>query len=144
MHETHRKTGIGSSVHGTITTQRAHVVDHPGAQARTFAHHGRRGCIQGDHHIQLAGDGFDHRSDAFELFGRRYRAGARPGGLATDVDQGGASGNHLGGVAQRGVTGIEAATIGEGIWGDVEDAHDVGLGQIKNPAAARQPGRVLH
>jgi hypothetical protein len=47
-------------------------------------------------------------------------------------------------MAQRRIELAEFATIGERIGSDIENAHDMRLGQIKNPVAARQPGRGLN
>ncbi|MDT4852212.1 hypothetical protein FQZ97_864360 [compost metagenome] len=144
VHQAHREPAIGRRIQGAVAAQGAHIVDHPRPKARAFAHHRRGGGIQGNHHIQFAGDGLDHWRDTLQLLGRRHRAGSRPSRLTADVDQGRASGHHLGGMAQRRVASIEATAVGERIGGDIEDAHHVWLGQIKNPAAARQPGLVLH
>ena len=44
-------------------------------------------------------------------------------------------------MTQRGVGLTEAATIGKGVGGYIKNAHDMRMGQIKDPVAAKQPGR---
>src|SRR5690606_2123884 len=66
--------------------------------------------------------------------------GSGAGGLAAHIDQGGAGLDHGRGVPQRLVALGVASAVGERVGGDVEDAHHMRTGKIKNPAAALQPG----
>ncbi len=70
-------------------------------------------------------DAFDDGQDAVDLLLRGDgSAGARAGGFAADVDDGGAVREH----GERGLNGlvdrVQQATVGEGIRRDVQDAHD--------------------
>ncbi|MNP50345.1 hypothetical protein D3C76_1446050 [compost metagenome] len=144
VHEAHRQTGVRRSVQGAIALQGPHVVDQPGTQAGCFTHDSRRGGIDRNDHVEATVDGLDHWRHTLQLLGHRDCTRTRARGLATDVDQRCAGGNHRFGVAQGLVALTEATAIGEGIGGDIENTHDMGMRQIKNPVAARQPGRVLH
>ena len=144
VHQAHRQTGIGRRVQGTIALQRAYVVDQPSPQPRRLADDRRRGGIDRNDHIQAAIDCLDHRRHALDFFGHRHGTRPRARRLATDVDQRGACGDHRFGMPQRSVALAEAPAVREGVGGDIEDTHDMGTRQIKNPVAARQPGRVLH
>src|SRR5690606_3712592 len=62
--------------------------------------------------------------------------------LSAHIDQGRPGLDHGHGMPQRGVALGVAATIGKGVGGDVEDPHHMRTGQIENPAAAEQPGRL--
>ncbi|MNC30345.1 hypothetical protein D3C75_786270 [compost metagenome] len=143
VHEAYRQAGICGSIQGAIALQGSHVVDQPGTEARRFTHDRWGGGIDRDDHVEAAVDRLDHGGYPLQLLGHRNRARARPRGLAADVDQRGACGNHRFGMTQRLVALVEAPAIGEGIRGDIENTHDMGTGQIKNPVAARQPGWVL-
>ena len=144
VHETHREPGVGSGIQGAITLQATDVIDQPGTEARRFTHDGRRRSIDRNDDVQAAVDSLDHRRHTLQLLGHGYRTRTGARGLTTDVDQRGAGGSHRFGMAQGRVALTEAPTIGEGIGGDIENTHDMGTRQIKNPVAARQPGRVLH
>lgn len=139
VHQADRQTARGGRLQGAGTLQRTHVVDQPGAETRRFAHHRRCRGIHGNHHVQLAGNRLDGRADPLQLLdlGDRWRTGA--GRLAADVDQRGAGTHHGFGMAQRGITLIEAPTVGEGVGSNVEDAHHLRTGQIERPTAAGQP-----
>ncbi|MNP16859.1 hypothetical protein D3C76_1092680 [compost metagenome] len=143
MHQAHRQTGGCCGIQGAITTERAHIVDQPGTEPGRLTDHRWRRSIDRDDHIEFATDRLDDRRNALQFFKRRHRASARAGGLATDIDQGRTGSHHRLGMTQCRITLGETTAIGEGIGGDIEDTHDMGTGQIKNPVAARQPGRVL-
>ncbi len=128
MHETDRQTAVGRSIQRAIAPQRAHIVDQPSPQTRTLTDHGRRRSVDRDDDVQLAGDGLDDRSDSLQFLSRRYRARARTRRFTPDIDQRGASRDHRLRVAQGGVALGEAATVGEGIRGDIENPHDMGTG----------------
>ncbi|MNN97994.1 hypothetical protein D3C81_2172770 [compost metagenome] len=81
----------------------------------------------------------DNRRDALELLKRRNRPGTGSSRLAPHINQGGASSNHRLSMFQGSIELTETTAIGEGIGSDIENAHDMRMGQIKNPAAARQP-----
>ena len=86
-----------------------------------LGHLGARGVDAGPH----AGGGelADHREHPPALLVGVDPVGAGPGRLAADVDVVGARGVHLQPVGDRGGRVGEAAAVGEGVRGDVEDAH---------------------
>ena len=69
---------------------------------------------------QGANDGKDPRL----LLLDGHPLGSRPGGLATDIDQVGAVGGQRPAAADGVLEGEEPAAVGEGVGGDVDDAHD--------------------
>ncbi len=66
----------------------------------------------------------DDGDDAVLLFFRFYGFCAGAGGFSADINDVGAFFNELRGVGEGGFRGVVQAAIGEGVRGDVEDAHD--------------------
>ena len=62
------------------------------------------------------------------------RLGARPGGLAADVEHGGAGGGQLQAVRDRELRIEVAAAVGERVRSDVDDAHERSSGQLGDGA----------
>ncbi|MNF07429.1 hypothetical protein D3C80_2076070 [compost metagenome] len=87
MHQANRQSGGCRGIQRAITTQRTHIIDQTGTQARRFAHDRRRGRVDRDDHIQLATDAFNDRRYALKLLKWRYRSRTWTRGLAPDVDQ---------------------------------------------------------
>ena len=56
---------------------------------------------------------------------------ARAGGFCADVDNVSAIGNHAKRMANGGFYVDITSTVGEGIGGDVQNPHDVGIGAVK-------------
>ena len=79
-----------------------------------------------DRDVGARAEELNDRDDALEFLKRRDRRGAWASGFAADVDDGGAVLNHL----ERGFESASRvemqATVGERVWGTVEDTHDMG------------------
>ncbi len=88
-------------------------------------------------------DGFDGGKDAGLLFAGRERSGVGAGGFAADVEDVGSFFEHLEGLGYGSVGsvlwGVEVAAVGEGVGGDVEDAHDDSPLAEGNGAGAEEP-----
>ena len=112
-------------VHARVGQAPRDVVDHQGPGAD-----GGRGGGGVDgvhaHHDALGGQGLDDGEDALLLGVGGDALGTRPGGLAPDVEQVSALVQQGAGVGDGGVGGQPAAAVGEGVRGDVDDAHDQG------------------
>ena len=74
-----------------------------------------------------------HRQDAGDLSVDVDPLGAGTGGLPADVDDVGALGDELTGVGHSGLGIGPTAAVGEGVGGDVEDAHE------ERPVAGHEP-----
>ena len=86
---------------------------------------------------------YDQWRDSLQLLDGRHRASPWPRRFPANVDQGRTGLDHGLRMAQGKIALVEAATVGEGVGSDIENTHDVRLGQIEDPVAARQPGGVL-
>ena len=88
-------------------------------------------------------DGLDDGEDAGLFFFGGEGGGVGPGGFAADVEDVGAfveQGDGLGeGAFGCVLGGVEVAAVGEGVWGDVEDAHDEGSPAQGKSAGAEMP-----
>ena len=124
VHQTAIEPAVGNEAgHVGVVAERADVVDVAGAG-------GHRGLGDGELH-RVDRDAldfhqpFDDRDDARELLLDRHRLGARPRGLAADVDDVGALGNQAPAV-RDGLGGVvELPAVREGVGRDVDHAHDL-------------------
>ena len=112
--------------HRGIEPEGAHVVDEVGAGVERGPRHlGLRGV-----HRERSGapppQALDHRHHAPDLLVRGDRRGARPRGLAAHVHPVGALLEQPQAVRDGGLRARELPSVGEGVRGDVEDAHDQG------------------
>ena len=121
---------------GDVVERRGHVVHQGGPGLdRGFGHGGVAGV---DRYPDVRGEGLDHRQHPAQLLGHVDGVGAGAGRLTADVDDVGTLGHQVEPVGHRRL-GIEpAATVGERIRGDVEDAHDQG----SHEATVRGTGRT--
>ena len=136
------KAGAGGG-HGGVPEMTADVVDDlsPGFNGRC----GR--CVEGVDGEDGAGlrfeDGFDDGKDAVLLFAGGEGYGAGTGGFAADVEDVGSFVEHMEGLGYGAVGGIlwgvEVASVGEGVGGDVEDTHDDGPLAKRHGAGAEEP-----
>ena len=143
MHQAHRQAGRSRRIQCTIAPQRTNVVDQARTQPSRLAHDRRRRGIDRNNHIKFTMDRLDHRRNTLQLFKRGNHSRTGSGRLASHIDQRGTRCDHSLGMAQGGIQPTEAATVGKGVRCGIENAHNMGMGQIKNPVAARQPGWVL-
>jgi len=78
----------------------------------------------------LLQDGLDDGEDAGLFFFGGERGGVGAGGFAADVEDIGALVEHGDGLGEGSfggvLGGVEVTAVGEGVGGDVEDAHDEG------------------
>ena len=127
VHQDHR--GVQARDHGGerwVVRQRGDVVDD--CRARIDRAAGDAGFVRVDRDgngnaAAKAGDDGQHASQLLVL---RKRFGARPRGLAANVEEIGAVGDHAFAVSNRAL-GVEAhAAIGERIRRDVDHSHDEG------------------
>ena len=125
---------------GAGALQGTDIIDQARACSSGRAHH--FGCtgIYRDDGIESLPDRFNNRDDAIKLLLRRDRISAGPRRFAAHVNQRCALIEHLFDVAHGLVEMHEAATIGKGVGRYIENAHDMGIGKIKLPVAAGQPG----
>ena len=86
------------------------------------------------------GNGFDDGDDPAQFLFQGHGFGKGPGGLAADVQDIGARGHQGPGLGQGGGVVEVAAVVGEGIRGDVEDAHDEGPGRSQELHPGLAPG----
>lgn len=81
--------------------------------------------VYGDECVgEFSANGRDNGCGAAFFFRRGYRGSPWAGGLAANVDDMGALVKHEAGMLKGGGDGVVAATVGEGVGGDVENAHD--------------------
>ncbi len=118
--------------HVGIALQAPDVVDDARAQAERPIGDLRLQRVDRDGHAHLH-HGREHGLQPRQLLLERHRLGAAIGAgrFGADVDDVGAFLDHLPGMLERDFGFDELAAVGEGIRGDVEDAHDDGavLGQ---------------
>ena len=126
MHENVRHLQLGSGHNHFIAhAQAGHIVD----DVRTGGNGGAGGLrvhgVNADGRAHLR-DRLDNGQDAalLLLHADAHRTGA--GGLTANIDNGGALGNHAGGVGDSVGRGVVLAAVAEGVGGDVEDAHHEG------------------
>ena len=77
----------------------------------------------------MAREAVEDGEDAAEFFGFGDGRMAGAGGFGADVEEVGAVGLEVQGLVQGGGGVEEAAAIGEGVGGEVEDAHQAGRRQ---------------
>jgi hypothetical protein len=131
----HAEPGDGP-VHQRIGQSAADVVDDAGAGAHRCSRRVGSHGVDADRHAR-GGEGLDDGDDARQLLVRWHALRSGAGGLAAHVDEVGSLRVHLEAVGHRPVTVEEEPAVGEGVGGDVEDAHDERAIQARE--AGRQP-----
>ena len=108
VHEADRAAGLGDHVgHLVVVAQRAHVVDDGRAGGERAAGDLRLHRVDRDGDADAAGERLDHRQHAAQLLVQGDQLGARPRGLAADVDDRRALTHQREGLLERGVGGEE-------------------------------------
>ncbi len=130
--------------HGWIPLMAADVVDDFGSGGDGKLSGGGVEGVDGEDGFGLCfEDGGDDGEDAGLLFVGGEGDGFGAGGFAADVEEVGAGVEHgesLGNGTLGFVGGgVEVATVGEGVGGDVEDAHDAGMVAEREGAGAEAP-----
>lgn len=144
VHDDEAGVGFGGELdHAGIASEAGDVVDdvRPGGEggAGDGGFHG----VDGQQGAGLAADAFEDGNDAADFFLGRDGLGTGAGGLAPDVEDVGALGEETQSVLD-GAAGVkEMATVGEGVGGDVDDAHDEGSGADGMGDAVNEPGLGL-
>lgn len=125
----HHRRGCGAvhgdpahtQVGGDMAQAGTDIVDDAGADGDGSPGHRLAARID-RHHCRLA-ERFNHVDHAGEFLGGGYGLGTGPCRLPTDVDDGGALGDHHPAVGDRIVGGQEGAAVGERVGRGVQDAH---------------------
>ena len=123
--------------HGGIALQSPLIVDDRRAGLQRQPRDGGLGRVDGDRDVDGLDQGGERRGEAGDFLGLRDRRMAGPGRFRAHVDNGGACldmGTGLG----NGCFGLdEVPAVGEGIRGDVDDAHDgwPGAGHVEKVVA---------
>ena len=133
--------------HGRVPEVAADVVDDLGSGFHgCLSRCGVEGVDGEDGAGSLFENGLDDGEDAGLLFVGGERGGVGAGGFAADVEDFSSVVEHVEGLgesAARGVVGgVEVAAVGEGVGGDVEDAHDEGAVAEGEGASAEAPVEV--
>ena len=102
-----------------------------------FAHHRRRRGVDRDDHVQLTGDGLDHRRHALQLLQRRNRSRTWPGRFAADVEDVRALFDQSQPVRDGRLDRGQPPAVREAVRRDVDDAHDAGGRQIDSEAGGQ-------
>jgi len=122
VHDTERAIAVADRRQAVRIAKAFDVIDHVRAGRQRLAHHERPAGVDRQWLAAIA-QRIDHRHHAIEFFFGRDRRRAGSGRFAADIDDVDAVGDHLLRMRQRQLERIEAATIGEGIGRDVQDAH---------------------
>lgn len=130
----------GDLDHARIATEAGDVIDDVGSGGDGGAGDGGFHGVDGEEGSGLGADGTDDGDDAADFFFSGDGVGTGAGGLATEVKDISAFGEEVEGVFD-GATGVEEATaVGEGVRGDIDDAHDEGSGVDGVGGAVDEPG----
>ena len=123
------------------SAQRANVVHEVRAGTQGGRNHFGFAGVDGKHGLCTSREGLDHRHDAIDFLLHADCRRTRSRRLAADVDDGGALLDHAQSGRDRGLPFEVLAAVREGVWRDVENAHDGGdvEGQ-RSIAAAEQHG----
>jgi hypothetical protein len=123
VHQDVRRAEAGDrGEHGVVGQASRHVVhQHRTGSHRRFRDFGTHG-VDG-HEDAVARQPLHDRHDAVQLLVRLRTDRSRPGGLTADVDQVGALCGQPESVLDGAVVVEVAATVGEGVGCDVDDAH---------------------
>jgi hypothetical protein len=126
--------------HGWVPEEAADVVDDLGAGFDGAAGGGGVVGVDGENRGgAVEEDGvYDGKDAGLLLFGRDGGGGGS-GGLAAEIEEVRAFVEHAEGLIDRGLGGKEMAAVGEGVGGDVEDAHDAGVAAEREGAGAEAP-----
>ena len=126
VHDDHPGAGTRDDVEHAGIAPGGDVVDDGGAGVERGRGDGRLPRIDADRDPRGRRQAFDHRKHPAELLGFGHRVGTRTGRLAADVEHVGAGGHQRHAVRGRHL-GVEVpAAVGEGVRGDVDDAHHGG------------------
>ena len=141
VHDDEAGGGFGGELdHAGIASEAGDVVDDVGSGGEGGAGDGGFHGVDGEEGAGLGADGADDGDDAADFFFGGDGFGAGAGGFATEVEDFGAFGEEVEGVFD-GAAGIEeAAAVGEGVGGDIDDAHDEGAGADGVGGAVDEPG----
>ena len=123
VHEAHRGVARRDRLQRARAFPAADVVDQARAGLDGFAHERGLAGVDRDRHAAVC-QRFEHRQHAAALFVERHRCGARPGRFTADVEDVRTLVDQRSRMRDCSVArGVEAA-VGEGVRGDVDDAHD--------------------
>lgn len=120
VHDDKAAAGAGAkSGHLGIGGEAGDVVDNIGTSGEGFAGDGCFCCIDGDETVPLGTDcADDGRGAGNFLFGADGES-TGSAGFSSDIDDGGAVGDHFSSVREGGWVGVEDPAIGEGVWGGI-------------------------
>ncbi len=126
MHDHHPAAGVAHHRHHRrVVAQGRDVVDQVGALLERGPGHRCLGGVDGYRHCAAAAHRPHRRQHPGQFLGLAHRLGKGPGRLAADIDQVRALGEQLVDAGRERVLSLPAAAVGNGIWGDVDNTHDL-------------------
>ena len=127
--------------HGGVPVEAADVVDDLSAGGDRVRGGGGVVSVDGENGVRaLAVKSFEHGQEALLLFGSGERCGTGAGGFGSDIEDVGSGVEQMEPARDGDVGCEEAAAIGEGVGGDIEDGHEAGaLAEIEG-TGAQLPG----
>ncbi len=122
-----RSAGVGNGFRQhRVKGQGAGIIDDLDAERESFGGDSGLIGIDRDRHLEVALKALEDRNQAAELFGFGDPGGAGPGGFGTDINDVRSLLFELDGAGEGAVGVGVLAAVGEGIRGDIQDAHDEG------------------
>ena len=126
MHDDHGDAVVGDDPRKlAIALQAPYVIDHRRSDPKCPCRHCGLHGVDGDRNAERGSRGHD-RGEAPELLGarHRHRAAVRAGRLGTDIQNIGTLRHHSFRLLEGASRIKKTSPVGEGVWGDIEHAHD--------------------